>query len=197
MSVETGVWGVVFLFVLLALRIPVALALIAVSFSGVAILLSLAPAVGITIGLLTALLYCVVILLISWFRPDIAPPYPLDAVEIPAREALIKIWPVLLLMAIVFGGLFSGVFTATEAGAIGAIGSILIAFATGQFTFTVLKTSLIEALITSSSLLIIGVGATMFTRFLGLTGLTGAISSVVTGAELSYYELMLVVVRSI
>ena len=47
MSVETGVWGVVFLFVLLALRIPVALALIAVSFSGVAILLSLAPAVGI------------------------------------------------------------------------------------------------------------------------------------------------------
>ena len=37
----------------------------------------------------------------------------------------------------------------------------------------------------------------MFTRFLGLTGLTGAISSVVTGAELSYYELMLVVVRSI
>ena len=59
---------------------------------------------GITIGLLTALLYCVVILLISWFRPDIAPPYPLDAVEIPAREALIKIWPVLLLMAIVLGG---------------------------------------------------------------------------------------------
>lgn len=327
MSVETGVWGVVLLFVLLGLRVPVALALIAVSFSGVAFLLGLAPAVGIlantpfsfvsnwtlsavpmfllmgfvayhsgmtgglfdaaksvlrrvpgalaiasvfacsgfaavcgsslataaamgriavpemvragyspsfatgaiaaggtigalippsilmivygvfaetsvikvfmggiTIGLLTALLYCVVILLISWLRPDIAPPRPLDTATLSPGEALIRIWPVLLLMTVVFGGLFSGIFTATEAGAIGAVGSIVIAIATGRFTFQVLKTSLIEALITSSSLLIIGIGATMFTRFLGLTGLTGAISSVVTGAELNYYELMFVVV---
>ena len=327
MSVETGAWGVVMLFVLLAMRVPVALSLIAVSFSGVALLLGIAPAVGIlantpfsfvsnwtlsavpmfllmgfvayhsgmtgglfdaakavlrrvpgalaissvfacsgfaavcgsslataaamgriavpemvragyspsfatgaiaaggtigalippsilmivygvfaetsvikvfmggvTIGLLTALLYSIVILLISHIRPDIAPPRPLDAVGMSAGEALVKIWPVLLLMVIVFGGLFSGIFTATEAGAIGAIGAIVIAMATGRFTFQVLKTSLVEALVTSSSLFIIGIGATMFTRFLGLTGLTGAISSIVTGAELNYYELMLVVV---
>lgn len=149
---------------------------------------------GITIGIMTALSYAVVVLIISWLRPDIAPPRPIAVEEISASEAILKIWPVLLLMVIVFGGLFSGIFTATEAGAVGAVGSILIAMVTGRLSFGVLKTSLLEALTTSSSLLIIGVGATMFTRFLGLTGLTGAISGLVNGAELNYYELMAIVV---
>ena len=327
MSVATGIWGIALLFVLLALRVPVALALIAVSFSGVAFLLGLAPAIGIlantpfsfvsnwtlsavpmfllmgfvayhsgmtgglfeaaktvlrrvpgalaiasvfacsgfaavcgsslataaamgriavpemvragyapsfatgavaaggtigalippsilmivygvfaetsiikvflggvTIGLLTALLYAVVVLLTSWLRPDLVPPYPVGAAETTAADALRGVWPVLLLMAIVFGGLFTGVFTATEAGAVGAVGAIGIAAATRRLSVAVLRTSLIEALTTSASLLIIGIGATMLTRFLGLTGLTGAISGLVTGAELSYYELMAVVV---
>ena len=47
MSVITGVYGVILLFVLLAIRVPVALALIFVSFSGVAFLLGLTPAIGI------------------------------------------------------------------------------------------------------------------------------------------------------
>jgi tripartite ATP-independent transporter DctM subunit len=149
---------------------------------------------GITIGILTAVLYSCVVLLISLFRPDIAPPRPLDASRLSAWQALGKVWPVLLLMLVVFGGLFSGVFTATEAGAIGAVGAILIAAATRRLTTAILRQSLIEALMSSSSLLIIGVGASMFTRFLGLTGLTGAISGVIGGAELGYLELMLIVV---
>jgi len=149
---------------------------------------------GITIGILTAILYSVVVLLTSWLRPDIAPPRPIDAENLNAREALTKIWPVLLLMVIVFGGLFSGIFTATEAGAVGAVGALAIATAMRRMTFAIFRQALIETLTTSASLFIIGVGAAMFTRFLGLTGLTGAISGVISGAELSYYELMLVVV---
>ncbi|MAS07110.1 MAG: C4-dicarboxylate ABC transporter [Ahrensia sp.] len=149
---------------------------------------------GVTIGILTALAYSIVVLLTCWLRPDIAPPRPLDAGDIDTKKAVLEIWPVLLLMAIVFGGLFSGVFTATEAGAVGALGSILIALATRRLTWPAFKTSMIETLMTSSSLFIIGVGASMFTRFLGLTGLTGFISGVVSGAELGYVELMIIVV---
>jgi len=149
---------------------------------------------GITVGILTAILYSVVVLLTSWLRPDIAPPRPLDTESIGAGEALGKIWPILLLMVVVFGGLFSGIFTATEAGAVGAFGSLVISIAMRRLTFAIFRTALLETLTTSASLFIIGVGAAMFTRFLGLTGLTGAISGVVTGAELSYLQLMLVVV---
>ncbi|MEQ9037576.1 MAG: TRAP transporter large permease subunit [Silicimonas sp.] len=149
---------------------------------------------GITIGILTALMYSVVVLLISWIRPDIAPPRPIETGQLSAIEALLKIWPVLLLMVVVFGGLFSGAFTATEAGAVGAVGSIFIATAMRRLSLDVFRTALLETLTTSASLFIIGIGAAMFTRFLGLTGLTGAISSLVSGADLGYYELMLIVV---
>jgi len=149
---------------------------------------------GITIGILTALAYSAVVLLTCWLRPDIAPPRPLDAEDLDTRKALLDIWPVLLLMFVVFGGLFSGIFTATEAGAVGALGSIVIALGTRRLTWVAFRTSMIETLMTSSSLFIIGVGASMFTRFLGLTGLTGFISGAVSGAELGYFELMLIVV---
>ena len=149
---------------------------------------------GVTIGLLTAVFYSIVVLLTCWLRPDIAPPRPLDAGDLDTRKALLNIWPILLLMLIVFGGLFSGLFTATEAGAVGALGSLVIGVGTKRMSWTIFKTSMIETLQTSSSLFIIGVGAAMFTRFLGMTGLSSYISDWVTGADLSYVQLMISVV---
>jgi len=149
---------------------------------------------GITIGLITAVSYAIVVLLTCWLRPDIAPPRPLDADQIDTRQALLNVWPVALLIAIVFGGLFSGLFTATEAGAIGALGAILIALATRRLTYGQFRQSMIETLQTSASLFIIGVGAAMFTRFLGLTGLSGWLTSTVGGMDMSYVQLMLVIV---
>ena len=149
---------------------------------------------GVTIGLLTAVAYSIVVLLTCWLRPDIAPPRQLDADNIDTRKAILNIWPVLLLMGIVFGGLFSGLFTATEAGAVGALGAIVIGLATRRMTWDIFKVSMIETLQTSSSLFIIGVGAAMFTRFLGLTGLSTFISGTVSGLDLGYVQLMVVVV---
>ncbi|POF30908.1 TRAP transporter large permease [Roseibium marinum] len=149
---------------------------------------------GITIGLLTAVAYSIVVLITCWLRPDIAPPRPLDAADIDTRKALLEIWPVIVLMLLVFGGMFSGFFTATEAGAAGAMGAILISTATRRLSWSTFRRAMIETLMTSSSLFIIGVGAAMFTRFLGLTGLTGFLAGAVNGAELSYVELMLLIV---
>lgn len=149
---------------------------------------------GITIGIVTAISYAIVVLLTTWLRPDIAPRRPLDADGLDAKKALLNIWPVLLLMGIVFGGLFSGLFTATEAGAVGAIGSILIGIATRRMSWAIFRVSMIETLQTSASLFIIGVGAAMFTRFLGLSGLSSFLSSMVAGADLSYVQLMIIVV---
>ena len=149
---------------------------------------------GISIGILTALGYCVVVLLTCWLRPDIAPRRTIVEGDLSAREALTAIWPVLALMGLVFGGLFSGIFIATEAGAVGALGAIVISGITGRLSKTIIWNSLRETLMTTASLFIIGIGASMFTRFLGITGLSSFISSTVTGADLSYAELMFIVV---
>lgn len=148
---------------------------------------------GIGIGILTALSYAVIILLLTWLRPDLVPRRPIEDEPLSPREALGRVWPVLLLIAIVFGGLFSGFFTATEAGAIGAAGAILCAALVRRMTREVLRKALLETLMTTASLLIIGIGAAMFTRFLGITGLSNFIASWVGSADIGYYELMLII----
>lgn len=148
---------------------------------------------GITVGLLTALSYVVVVLLYAWLRPDIVPRRPVAA-AIGDDEEAPRVWPIVLLVVLVFGGLFGGLFTATEAGAIGALGAIVISLAAGRLTREVLRQSLLETLMTSASLFVIGVGAAMFTRFLGVTGLSSYIAAAVSGADLSYFHLMLIIV---
>ncbi|HET8904177.1 MAG TPA: TRAP transporter large permease subunit [Saccharospirillum sp.] len=149
---------------------------------------------GITIGLLTAFSYTIVILLVSWRRPDIVPRKAEGAYDYSPSQAVREIWPVLLLGFMVFGGLFSGFFTATEAGAIGAAGAIIISAILGKLSWGLIRTSLLETLSTTASLLIIGVGASMFTVFLSLSGLAGSISQLVSGWDPTYLQLMLVVV---
>ena len=149
---------------------------------------------GIAVGLLTAASYIVVILLIAWFRKDIIPAEAVGVDELDGRKVLLNVWPILVLILLVFGGLFSGLFTATEAGAVGAAGAIGLVAITGRLKWSVMRQSILETLGTCASLFIIGVGAVMFTRFLGLSGVAGLISGAVQGYELNYFQLMFVIV---
>lgn len=149
---------------------------------------------GIFVGLLTAIGYIVTILLIAALRKDIIPRHAIGVDQLDGREVLAAVWPLLVLILLVFGGLFSGQFTATEAGAVGAAGAVVISLVTGRLSWTILKQSLFETLGTCASLFIIGIGAVMFTKFLGLSGVAGFISGAVETFNLGYFELMAVVV---
>jgi len=149
---------------------------------------------GISVGLLTAASYVILILLVAYFRKDIIPEVPAGVAELDGRKVMIAVWPILALIVLVFGGLFSGLFTATEAGAVGAAGAIGLVAITGRLNWMVLRQSVLETLGTCASLFIIGVGAVMFTRFLGLSGVAGLISGAVQGFDLNYYQLFFVIV---
>lgn len=149
---------------------------------------------GISVGILTAISYVLVILAIAKFRKDIIPERSFGVDDMDGKAVFASIWPLLALIALVFGGLFSGKFTATEAGAVGAAGAIVISLVTRRMTWDVMRQSLLETLGTCASLFIIGVGAVMFTKFLGLSGVAGFISSAVQTYDLSYFQLMFVVV---
>lgn len=149
---------------------------------------------GVTVGLLTTFGYAAIILLISLLRPDVCPRIAKGSDALNRREAIFDVWPVMVLGLVVFGGLFSGLFTATEAGAVGAVMAILLAVALKRIDLKGLRDALFDTLSTTSMLLIIGIGASMFTLFLSLSGLAGFITSAVTGWELSYLQLMAIVV---
>ncbi|WP_193337334.1 TRAP transporter large permease [Devosia beringensis] len=149
---------------------------------------------GISVGLLTALSYAIVILLIAFLRKDIIPAEVEGIEHLETSQVLRAVWPILVLIALVFGGLFSGLFTATEAGAVGAAGALVLVALTGRLNWDVLRQSMLETLATCASLFIIGVGAVMFTRFLGLSGVAGLVSGAVQASDLNYVQLMVVIV---
>jgi tripartite ATP-independent transporter DctM subunit len=149
---------------------------------------------GIGIGLLTSLSYIIVVLAMSWLRPDLV-PRRLDRDEsVSLRDSVLETWPVLLLIAALFGGLFGGAFTATEAGGIGAALAFVIALLQGRMTMDMLVQSVIDTVTTCASLFIIGVGATLFTKFISISGTGMFIADYVNGMELDYFKLMLITV---
>ncbi|MFC3226255.1 TRAP transporter large permease [Marinibaculum pumilum] len=125
---------------------------------------------GIGAGALTALLYIALIWVRASLNPELAPREPVTPPLSERLDHLRETWPILLLLVVVIGGMFIGLFTATEAGAVGAFASIVIALAKRALTLSAFWEAVVETLTTTGALFVIAVGANMLTRFLALSG---------------------------
>lgn len=146
---------------------------------------------GIGAGVVTAVLYILMILGRTGLSPELAPR--LSHLP-PMSERLAHLrstWPVLALLIVVIGGMFVGLFTATEAGAVGAFASIIIAMAKRSLGWSELWLSLKETLITTSSLFVIAIGANLLTRFLALTGAGDYIADAIIAMQADRMTLIL------
>jgi tripartite ATP-independent transporter DctM subunit len=136
---------------------------------------------GVTIGLITMLSYIAVILIRVKLNPALAPSMTEKVSMAEKMGALRDVWPILLVMLGIFGGLFSGMFTPTEAGAVGALLSCVVAIIARSLTWERFKNAILETLLTTTSLLIIGIGASLLQRFLALSGAGVFISELIIG----------------
>ena len=135
---------------------------------------------GILPGLLTAFVYTAMILIRCRLNPDLAPRVDraeLEQLKTRRWQALLSTWPVLVLIIAIIGGLYGGLFTPTEAGAAGALCSLIIAAANRQLTLSVLWESLIESIATTSRIFFVAIGAVLYSQFLALTGLPAFIGA--------------------
>lgn len=148
---------------------------------------------GIMIGLLTAIGYIVVVLVRVWLDPTIAPRTDVRYTLVEKLAALKDIWPTMVIIVVVFGGLFGGLFTPTEAGAIGALMSCLVGIATRRLDWPRFRLALFETLLTSGALFIIAVAASLFARFLAMSGVGDVITAGVAGLNADPLALILVV----
>ncbi|MDE4276788.1 TRAP transporter large permease [Phaeobacter gallaeciensis] len=138
---------------------------------------------GIAAGIMTAIGYVLVVLIRVRLNPALAPSVADRADMSEKLAALRETWPVILLMIGIFGGLFSGVFTPTEAGAVGAALATLIAALRGSFSWVRFTDAIMETVLTTSTLIIIGIGASLLTRFLALSGTGDFMSDLVLSAD--------------
>jgi tripartite ATP-independent transporter DctM subunit len=149
---------------------------------------------GVGIGLATMVAYAAVIILRVSLNPALAPSVHEEITWAQRWRALAEIWPVLLIVIGVFGGLFSGVFTPTEAGAVGAFLSCAVSALKRTLTLDAIRRAAAETLLTTSSLLIIAIGASLLTRFMALSGAGTTILDLVNGLGLTPLQIILVIV---
>ncbi len=125
---------------------------------------------GVLPGLVTGGLFCLAIYALCARRPAMGPAGPRTTIG-QKFAALTGAGETLVLFAAVIGGMFVGFFTPTEAAAIGAGVTILIAFARRQLGPRLLWRAVYETLRTSCMVLIIVAGAMVFGRFLAITSI--------------------------
>ncbi len=136
---------------------------------------------GLGVGLITAAGYVAVVVLRVGLKPSLAPRVHATPSFEERMRRLLETWPIVFLVFIVLGGMFSGIFTATEAGAIGAFVSIVFAAIQRSLSFEVVWRSLKETLATTGTLFIISIGANLLTRFLALSGTSEQIAVTIIG----------------
>lgn len=149
---------------------------------------------GIVPGLLTALLYMVVVAFIGWRWPALAPrdPSPIRLSDLAVRTGLVL--PVIALIVAVLGSMYMGFATPTEAAAVGVVGAMILAVAYRGAT----KRNLVEVctatMKTTGFVLLLVVMAMYLTFVLGSLQLPETLVTFVTQLEMSRLGVLLIII---
>lgn len=174
----------------LGLMIPPSLTLIVY---GVAVEQSISKLfmAGILPGMLLASLFMLYVAGWSFVRPHEVPKIA-DKMSFGEKLAESRfLIPIVLLIIVVIGSMYGGYATATEAAAIGVVGSLTLAAFQGSMSMSTFIDSLLGATRTSAMIALILMGATALTLAMGFTGLPRALAEFIDGLHLSKFALLM------
>ncbi|MGB7318647.1 MAG: TRAP transporter large permease [Planktotalea sp.] len=121
-------------------------------------------------GILAAIGYMIAISI--WVRAYPNSAAVKDRVAWPERLVLLaKVWPVMAVFVAVVGGIYTGIFTPTEAAAVGAAGTGIIALVSGELTLERLREAILSTASSTAMIFLIILGAGIYNNFLSLTQL--------------------------
>jgi C4-dicarboxylate transporter DctM subunit len=140
---------------------------------------------GIIPGIVLAGGFGLLIVGMAYLRPGMIMENPADIARSDGhqetwRSATLKFLPILVLITLVLGGLYGGLFTPTEAGAVGAAGALVIALLRRRLDWKKLWNVLTETGYVSVSVLFLIISAMLYSRMLALTGMPAAVTEGIT-----------------
>jgi len=156
---------------------------------------------GVFPGLMISVMMIIYILIRNKLDPNLIKPPAEQTGEAAAQdEKQFTVWrdagvvvPVVVLIAVIFTLLYSGIATAAETAAIGAIGAAIIVFLQKRMTPEILKKTMRNTTSTSCMILFLMFGGLAFTMFLTVMGLPQAMSGLIISASPNPWVTMLVV----
>ena len=147
---------------------------------------------GVIPGLVQIITYMLTIAVIVALRPNFLPASP----RLPWSQrisALRDVWAPAVLFLFVVGGLYGGLFTATEGGAMGAAGAFIIGVARRRLPLHAIKRSLLEATRTSAAVFTVLIGALIFGYFLTITQTPQKVAEFLGGLGIGPYGVLMVI----
>ena len=148
---------------------------------------------GFVPGIIQALFYLLVIIVVTQRNPLLGPPGP----QFPLKEKLLAakgISEVVILFLVVIGGLYLGIFTPTEAAGIGAFGAFLAMLYRRKVNWPNLRDSLMETTQTTGMLFLIILGAMLLNYFLSVTRMPFELANWVGTLEVNRHIIFMVIV---
>jgi tripartite ATP-independent transporter DctM subunit len=151
---------------------------------------------GVIPGVLLAVCFCLGIVLMAHFMPRFVGGTRADDVgpRLGLVEKLRKLAPVVILVVAVLGGIYGGVVTATEAGALGALLALIMGIVRKELGWRSLWDVFVETGYVSATLLLLIIAANMYSRMLGIAGVPTLFGEWLAGMEFGLNELMAVYV---
>lgn len=145
---------------------------------------------GVVPGLLSLAGFLLVIYIWVKRNPEAAPVPEVELARGDRRKAAIQCWPALVLFSVIIGGIYSGVFTATEAAAISAFMAVVIGVLQKRLDWSQFVESVKETCTQTTTIFFIAAGAKIFVGFVALTGLAPALVDIVASADVSLWLLL-------
>ncbi|MEP1535775.1 MAG: TRAP transporter large permease [Paracoccaceae bacterium] len=132
-------------------------------------------------GLLLAFAYFVAIVAIGYFRPEWVGQGTIGAVaeaeDMNLAKAIRLLAPIVALVALVIGGIYTGLFTPTESGAVGAAGALLLTLVRRKLTWKTFWRVTVETGHVTASICFMIIAASMYSSMLGLSGVPSELQS--------------------
>jgi tripartite ATP-independent transporter DctM subunit len=140
-------------------------------------------------GFLLAGMYVVYVIILAKLKPHLMPPLPKEQGNVPAREVIKLLFtsfvPLALLILAVLGSIMFGLATPTEAAAVGALGSMVLAAAYRALTWGRLKESVYLTARTSAMVCFLFVGSATFAGVFGYLGGQAVIEKFVLSLDMN------------
>ena len=138
---------------------------------------------GVLPGLLLTGIFLITIAILCTAYPDYGPPGKRMAWS-ERMGATARALPMLLIVLVTIGGIYLGMFTPTEAAAVGAFLAMLLAAVRGALTLRALTDSMLETVRTTGLIFLILIGATLFSQFIAITRIPAELAELLTSLNL-------------
>lgn len=147
---------------------------------------------GVIPGIFCAICFCITIAILCKIDPELAPAGA-KATWRERGKATLGLIPVGILILVVLGTVYTGVCTTTESGALGAVGSLIIALCMKDVNWKMLKRCFIETAKNAGMILFLMAGTYIFITFISVSKLPFAITNFITGLNVPFMVLVLLI----